>query len=646
MRDAAGKSLAPRDGSSGVDAIGTGTLDAGFQVGEWLANPRNETISRGDETRHLEHKVMQTLLVLAQSAGTVVTRDQFLETVWQGRVVNEEALSRAISLLRAALDDNAHEPRYVQTIPRTGYRLVAPVSVPVGMPLPQPEAAARRSRVLAWAGAALVLVCAVALAAWWLWPIAAEAHYDSVAVLPFVSLDGGDDAYFAAGLTEELGSALARVDGLRVVSASWVREFKAEELRSRAHVSAVTEGTVRRRGERLRISARVVDASSGEQLWADTWERDLQDIFAVQSEIATAIVASLRGTFDTPPSIEPPSRNTSAYRDFLLGRYHIGRRGAVNIHRGIALLEQAVAADAGFVEAQLKLAEGYALLPSYEDRDEDAMLVRAEEILDNLGPKPGAADPTRSLRGFIALRRGQWIEAEEEFTRALDTSATDVDALLWRSVLHAAVGYLDRARIDAEKAISIDPLSPITNYRLASVCSWQGDSDCAARQIALAADLGLDPYASPEPRLVLMIRQRRFAELEQTMRELQTRSGGSTDWIAPWCAALQTREPAAVVRAIDALTRADSEHRLPARLLLGVLLTLGDSDNALAAAHQLVSAGHFPDGIEGIYSPEGAAVRALPGFLELARETRLIAFWDRFGWPEFCTRDVSPPSCH
>jgi DNA-binding winged helix-turn-helix (wHTH) protein/tetratricopeptide (TPR) repeat protein len=440
------------------------SFDDGFTVGEWRINSRQASLSRGTETRHIEYKVMATLLLLARRPSQVVTRAEFLDEVWQGRVVNEEALSRAISLLRTALDDDVHEPRYIQTIPRTGYRLIAEVCALEPMNETQP----RRE---------------------WRFP------RDSLAVLPFASLDGDGNEYIGAGLTEELSTALAKVPGLRVVSTTLARGLSPEELRQRLRVRAFTEGTVRQRGDTLRVTVRLIDADSGVQSWSEVYERSMRDIYELQNEIADAIVANLSDSLGIAPRIEPARTDTDAYRNFLLGRYHIERRGADNIRRGIERLEHAVAADPGFVRAHLLLANAYALLPSYAPVDERALLARAETILDQVRTLTGSEAATHRLRGFVRLRRGEWIAAEQAFRRAQVHTPDDVEMLQWHSVLLAAVGYLESALEQAQRAVATEPLSPIANLRLASVHTWLGDMEQADRCAKLALELGIDPLA-------------------------------------------------------------------------------------------------------------------------------------------------------
>jgi len=247
-------------------------LEAGFTVGKWRVLPHRNTISRDGEEKHLENRLMRTLLFLAEQEGNTVTREHFFESVWQGRVVNEEALSRAISLLRTALEDHAHAPEYIQTIPGVGYRLIAQV-VRNNHASPSPSPAR-------------------------------QVHDNSIAVLPFVNLSKDpDNEYFSDGLTEELLNLLAGIDELKVAARTSSFYYKDKlddiqfaEVARQLDVAHILEGSVRRSGNKIRITAQLIKASDGFHMWSETYDRELDDIFAIQDGIAAAVTEQLRIT--------------------------------------------------------------------------------------------------------------------------------------------------------------------------------------------------------------------------------------------------------------------------------------------------------------------------------------------------------------
>ena len=241
---------------------------AGFCLGPWRVLPHRNVIERNGEARRLENRLMQTLAFLAAHPGEVLTRKQFFETVWRGRVVNEEALSRAISLLRSALDDDSHAPRFIQTIPGVGYRLITAVT--------NPEATGPAA------------------------PPVAAANQNSIAVLPFVNLSADPaNEYFSDGISEEILNVLTQVERFKVVGRTSSFAFKdtRDDLRTIGRTLNVThllEGSVRQADARVRITAQLINVEDGFHVWSETFERRLDDIFAVQDEIASAVTRALK----------------------------------------------------------------------------------------------------------------------------------------------------------------------------------------------------------------------------------------------------------------------------------------------------------------------------------------------------------------
>ena len=239
-----------------------------FDLGRWRVEPGRNAIFQGGEERHLENRLMQTLVFLAENQGEVVTREQFFDVVWHGRVVNEEALSRAISLLRTALEDDSRHPQYIQTIPGVGYRLIAEAVFS--------DSPGERARPTAGMQA------------------------NSIAVLPFVNLsEDPANEYFSDGISEEILNVLTQVETFKVVgrTSSFVFKDRNEDLREigrTLNVAHVLEGSVRKAGARVRITAQLIQTDDGFHLWSESFDRQLDDIFAMQDEIAFAVVEALK----------------------------------------------------------------------------------------------------------------------------------------------------------------------------------------------------------------------------------------------------------------------------------------------------------------------------------------------------------------
>ena len=238
-------------------------------VGSWVVTPSLNSISCRDETVRLEPKVMEVLLCLAQHPGETLSKEQLLQAVWPNIIVTEDVLKRCIAELRRAFDDDAREPRIIQTISKRGYRLIAPTAAPVAATTP-----------------------------------VADATSDSIVVLPFVNMSADvENEYFADGITEEIINSLTQIKVLRVVARSSAFLFKGKHIDLRIvgeqlNVRTVLEGSVRRADDRLRITAQLVNSADGYHLWSQRYDREMKDVFATQDEIARSITQRLQVLFE------------------------------------------------------------------------------------------------------------------------------------------------------------------------------------------------------------------------------------------------------------------------------------------------------------------------------------------------------------
>jgi TolB-like protein/DNA-binding winged helix-turn-helix (wHTH) protein/tetratricopeptide (TPR) repeat protein len=378
-----------------------------FEIGDWRLDPATGTLRGPAGQRHLTPKLTDLLVVLAQRAGQVVTRDELLSRVWGERgAVSDEPLTRAVAELRKILGDVRADPCYIETIPKRGYRVVAPVSpvakggarpeapprdvppssasapsVPVPAPapiisdvaaLPQttaPAAAAARPRMPAtgrWLplalgiAAALVVVIVVALA---LRPpsAAGPGRAVGVAVLPFADLSpAADRQYFADGVHEAIITRLSTIAGLRVTSYSAVSGYRdarkpVRDVARELGVDAVMQGSVRYANDRVRVTAQLIDAERDANVWGDTLDRPLtlENLFDIQAEVADQVAKGLTRTLAVGGAArdELPTASLPAYEAFLLGKYHYRRRQLGDVRIAIEQFQIAVNADGGFADA-------------------------------------------------------------------------------------------------------------------------------------------------------------------------------------------------------------------------------------------------------------------------------------------------------
>jgi transcriptional activator of cad operon len=274
-----------------------------LRIGDWFVNPLSGEIARGDERVRLEARTMRLLLCLAEKPGEVVSIDDLLSQVWSGVVVTPDSVYQAVAALRRLLGDDAKQPAYIVTVPRLGYRLVAPVEPQVDSP-PAPSRVPLRSRTYA---AAFVALLAVAALTYYLTSSRTAAGPEvaqTIAVLPFLDLtDTMNEEPFADGMTEELIHKLSKVPGLRVPAPSAAFYYKNKQLPvaeiARAlHVTYVLDGSVRKSGDTLRVAARLLRADDGYVVWSETYDRPLDDKLMVQDDIAGEVTSALRQSID------------------------------------------------------------------------------------------------------------------------------------------------------------------------------------------------------------------------------------------------------------------------------------------------------------------------------------------------------------
>src|SRR5688572_12536671 len=280
-----------------------------LRIGDWFVNPLAGEIARGEERVRLEARTMRLLLCLAESPGEVVSIDTLLSEVWSGVVVTPDSVYQAVAALRRLLGDDAKQPAYIVTVPRLGYRLVAPVESQVdATPAPRPAGASSKM----YAALAVGILLIAGIAAYYLLAVrdtageAADtmAGAKTIAVLPFLDLtDSMNEEPFADGMTEELIHKLSKVQGLRVPGPTDSFYFKGKqlplaEIARSLRVSYVLDGSVRKSGDTLRVAARLVRADDGYVVWSETYDRPVDDKLMVQDDIAGEVTSALRTSID------------------------------------------------------------------------------------------------------------------------------------------------------------------------------------------------------------------------------------------------------------------------------------------------------------------------------------------------------------
>jgi TolB-like protein/DNA-binding winged helix-turn-helix (wHTH) protein len=379
---------------------GKGVSSAPYMVAGWSVDPATLRIRNHEKEVKLEPKAMAVLEYLAARPGQVVSRQDLEDAVWTNRVVGYDAISNAIIKLRKAFGDEAQNPQVIETIPKTGYRLIATVELSApylevnersGKNIQteqvdahraetgvRQEISARGIKVAVKIFLPLVLLIMVALL--WFRPagqIVEQASRErmafplpdrpSIAVLPFSNLsDDKQQDYFADGMTEDLITDISKVNGLFVVARNSVFTYKGKTVKARQiaeelGVRYVMEGSVRRVGDQVRINAQLIDAITGGHVWAERYDGSLEDVFSMQDKIAKRIVTALADTLTGLESgaSQIETSNTEAYDAYLRGweRYRLGT--PEDLSKAVFYFEQAIELDPDYAHAHSALAAVY-----------------------------------------------------------------------------------------------------------------------------------------------------------------------------------------------------------------------------------------------------------------------------------------------
>jgi TolB-like protein/DNA-binding winged helix-turn-helix (wHTH) protein/Flp pilus assembly protein TadD len=469
-----------------------------YRVSDLTIDTGPQVVSRDAAPIALPKLSYDLLLVLVRAAPNLVSLDELMHLVWPGIVVSPETVSQRIKLLRDALGDSPREPRYIAGLRGRGYQMVAavkeleadltatsPATVDSRPPSPEPPAPrpeSRRNRLSLIAALAVFVLAIAWILAGKLWvpkPIAQEKlasatpaspdiSESSIVVLPFVDMsEKKDQEYFSDGLSEELIELLGKTQGLRVIArtSSFYFKGRAEKIDAIAaelRVANVLEGSVRKSGDRLRVTAQLIRADTNDHLWSETYDRKLDDIFKIQDEIADAVVSALRVRL--LPLQQPPAQNDlhtenlEAYNQYLQGRQSYNQADTAGYQRAVAAFRVATeldphyaAAYADLALAQFWLADNTSDVPGYE-----SALAAAEKAVA-LAPELAMG---YSARGFLrAIYRFDFAGAQADMDKAVALNPSDATVLHRSAVLLSVVGKLPEAIAREEKALALDPLS-------------------------------------------------------------------------------------------------------------------------------------------------------------------------------------------
>ena len=419
---------------------------------------------------------MQVLAILLSNTGRVVTREELRTQLWPADtfVDFDHGIHNAIARLRETLGDSAGKPRFIETLPRRGYRFIGPAEAPPGavsVPDLQPAevSSAHLARLRWWivAGLVVVLFTVTIVLALTVRP-GRSPSIRSLAVLPLENLSHDpEQEYFADGMTEELTTELAQISALKVISRTSVMQYKGTkkslpQIAKELGVDAVVEGVVQRSGDKVGITVQLIQAPTDRHLWAKSYERGLRDVLALQREVAQAITDEIKAKLTPPEKVRLASArpiNSEAYQDYLKGHYLLSTES--DARKGIAYFERAIQKDPNYAFACAGLANSYIFWgqPGGGDSPKEALpqakaaATKALAIDDSLGEAHSA------LAHVIELHDWDWQGAEKEYRRSLELNPNDALARDWYGEYLQAMGRNEEGFAQVRQAMQLDPLN-------------------------------------------------------------------------------------------------------------------------------------------------------------------------------------------
>jgi TolB-like protein/Flp pilus assembly protein TadD len=565
-----------------------------LRFGVFEIDLRAGELTKGGRRIRLQGQPMHVLVMLLQRRGELVTREELQSTLWPGVIVDfDHGVNKAISKIREALGDSALKPRFVETVARRGYRFLADIAAI--------DASPEQIRALV--------------------------------VLPLQNLSSDESQdYFADGMTDALITRLGQIGALRVISRTSTMTYKharkaLPQIARELNVDAVLEGTVLRSGDRLRITAQLIQVPNERHIWTESYEGDLQDAIPLQSRVARAIAQQIRVTLNRREQaalVKSKSIKPDAYEAYLKGRYFWNKRTGEGLKKAIEYFSHAIDIDPTYAEAYAGLADSYALSGDWQHgllAPQDALAkarvaaTRALALDDSLG------EAHTSLAFALDLYHWDWAAAEREYKLAIKLQPGYATAHLWYAWHLMMMGRTREGIEQLRKAESLDPLSLIISADLADVLCIAHLYDESVRQSMKA--LEMDPgFAVAHYQLGQALVQKHsydqaIAEFKKAI-ELSGHTGAFDSNLAyAYVLSGRTEEAMNIVRDLE--DRRDQNPSVDANIAL-IYVGLGDRDQAMAWLNKACEARFNPS---ILLRPAFDTLRSDTRFQELVRSIGL-----------------------
>ena len=528
-----------------------------YEFGDFRLEVTERRLCRAEAVIPLPPKAFDLLLVLLEHPGHLLEKEELLQAVWPDAIVEEVNLANTISLLRKALGEDVHEPRYIETVPRRGYRFVAAVqkyeeqaaepSVIESAPMAAPISSAARLKHwgrrhgLAVSLSILLLGLIGTLSVWQRKPPSVAAPpFSSLAVLPFKSLQSdGDDEYLRLGLADTLITKLGGLRQLIVRPTSAVRKYSSPEQDPLAagreqEVEAVLDASLQRNGERIRVNVRLLKVSDGATLWSyQCDELYCADVFAMQDviseQVAAALTSELTGEERTRLK-KHSTENRAAHLLYLNGRHFAGKRTVEAWQKAIEFYKQALDLDPNYALAHLGLADAYYQVPL---EPMNVMLLRSKgEAQKALAIDETLGEAHTALARILWQYEWNWSQAEREFKRALELNPNNAFAHRIYGYYLASMRQHEESVAQLKHARQLDPTSPIINVDIGQMLFFAGQIAPALEQFKQAQALEPNFYTAYERIGMAYAEMRKYEDAIAVLSNARALERESVDGIA------------------------------------------------------------------------------------------------------------------
>jgi TolB-like protein/DNA-binding winged helix-turn-helix (wHTH) protein/Tfp pilus assembly protein PilF len=587
-----------------------------LKFGVFEADLRTGELTKHGKRLSLQEQPFRLLALLLEKPGELVTREELRGRLWPQTIVDfDHGLNKAISKIREALGDSAENPRFIETVARRGYRFLAEVAVvhdeqaatvagdlavhgdPGLLRLIDAGTSPRRPfRALAWRlfGFGLLLVLAISLS-WNLYPWRhSQPTIRSLAVLPLENLSGdASQDYFADGMTDELITDLGQISALRVISRTSVMTYKGvrkplAQIAGELNVDAVVEGSILRSGERVRITAQLIQLPADKHLWAQSYEGDIRDVLTLQNKVARAIAEQIRATLNRQEQAaleDAKAVNPEAYQAYLKGRYFLNKRTGDGLRRAIEYFNSAIETDPTYAEAYSGLADAYALSGDWKYgviSPQDAFPKTRAAATKALALDDSLGEAHASLAFALDLYGWDWEAAETEYKQAIKLKPSYATAHQWYSWHLFMMGRNSEGMLELRKAESLDPLSLIIGADLADALCVAHLYDEAVQQskktLEMDPNFAVGRYELGQALVQKYMYDEAIAEFQRAI-EISGHSGAFDSNLAHVYAVSGRKEEAIkIVKDLEA--RDDQNPSIGADIAL-IYVGLGDQDQAM-----------------------------------------------------------------